>query len=106
MQRKRESKTLTNVLSALSNRTYHARCFGHKTGQAIFLKALTHEAENIGKTDWHLLVVELRNKRAHTLRRITIISALQMKQSLIERRTSARRAPLSESSAAPEEESV
>jgi len=42
----------------------------------------------------------------HTLRRITIISALQMKQSLIERRTSARRAPLSESSAAPEEESV
>ena len=31
-----------------------------KTGQAIFLKALAHEAENIGKTDLHLLVVELK----------------------------------------------
>jgi hypothetical protein len=31
-----------------------------KTGQAFFLKALTHEGENIGKTDLHLLVVELK----------------------------------------------
>jgi quercetin dioxygenase-like cupin family protein len=31
-----------------------------KTGQAIFLKAQSHEAENTGKTDLHLLVVELK----------------------------------------------
>ena len=31
-----------------------------KTGQAIFLKAQSHEAENIGKTDLDLLVVELK----------------------------------------------
>jgi len=31
-----------------------------KTGQAIFLKAQSHEAENTGKTDLNLLVVELK----------------------------------------------
>ena len=31
-----------------------------KSGQAIFLKALSHDAENTGKTDLHLLVVELK----------------------------------------------
>ncbi len=31
-----------------------------KTGQAIFLKAQFHEAENPGKTDLDLLVVELK----------------------------------------------
>jgi quercetin dioxygenase-like cupin family protein len=31
-----------------------------KTGQAIFLKAQSHEAENTGKTDVDLLVVELK----------------------------------------------
>ena len=31
-----------------------------KSGQAIFLKAQTHEADNIGKTDVRLLVVELK----------------------------------------------
>jgi quercetin dioxygenase-like cupin family protein len=31
-----------------------------KSGQAIFLKAQSHEAENTGKTDLHLLVVELK----------------------------------------------
>jgi quercetin dioxygenase-like cupin family protein len=31
-----------------------------KTGQAIFLKAQSHEAENTGKTDADLLVVELK----------------------------------------------
>ena len=31
-----------------------------KTGQAIFLKAQSHEAENPGKTDLNLLVVELK----------------------------------------------
>jgi len=31
-----------------------------KKGQAIFIKAQSHEAENTGKTDLHLLVVELR----------------------------------------------
>jgi quercetin dioxygenase-like cupin family protein len=31
-----------------------------KTGQAIFLKALSHEAENTGNTDLDLLVVELK----------------------------------------------
>jgi beta-alanine degradation protein BauB len=31
-----------------------------KTGQAIFLKAQSHEAENTGKTDLDLLVVELK----------------------------------------------
>ena len=31
-----------------------------KKGQAIFLNAQSHEAENIGKTDLHLLVVELK----------------------------------------------
>lgn len=31
-----------------------------KKGQAIFLKAQSHEAENTGKTDLHLLVVELK----------------------------------------------
>jgi quercetin dioxygenase-like cupin family protein len=31
-----------------------------KSGQAIFLKAQSHEAENIGKTNAHLLVVELK----------------------------------------------
>jgi mannose-6-phosphate isomerase-like protein (cupin superfamily) len=31
-----------------------------KKGQAMFLKAQSHEAENIGKTDLHLLVVELK----------------------------------------------
>ena len=31
-----------------------------KKGQAIFIKAQSHEAENIGKTDLHLLVVELK----------------------------------------------
>ena len=30
------------------------------TGQAVFLKAQNHEAENIGKTDLDLLVVELK----------------------------------------------
>ena len=31
-----------------------------KNGQAIFLKSLSHDAENMGKTDLHLLVVELK----------------------------------------------
>ena len=31
-----------------------------KTGQAIFLKAQSHEAENPGKTDLALIVVELK----------------------------------------------
>jgi mannose-6-phosphate isomerase-like protein (cupin superfamily) len=31
-----------------------------KAGQAIFLKAQSHEAENTGKTDLDLLVVELK----------------------------------------------
>jgi quercetin dioxygenase-like cupin family protein len=31
-----------------------------KEGQAMFLKAQSHEAENTGKTDLHLLVVELK----------------------------------------------
>jgi quercetin dioxygenase-like cupin family protein len=31
-----------------------------KKGQAMFLKAQSHEAENTGKTDLHLLVVELK----------------------------------------------
>ena len=31
-----------------------------KRGQAIFIKAQSHEAENTGKTDVHLLVVELK----------------------------------------------
>ncbi len=31
-----------------------------KRGQAMFLKAQSHEAENTGKTDLHLLVVELK----------------------------------------------
>ena len=31
-----------------------------KKGQAIFIKTQSHEAENIGKTDLHLLVVELK----------------------------------------------
>jgi len=31
-----------------------------KKGQAVFLKAQSHEAENTGKTDLHLLVVELK----------------------------------------------
>jgi quercetin dioxygenase-like cupin family protein len=31
-----------------------------KNGQAVFFKALSHEAENTGKTDVHLLVVELK----------------------------------------------
>jgi quercetin dioxygenase-like cupin family protein len=31
-----------------------------KTGQAIFLKAQSHEAENTGKTDLDLIVVELK----------------------------------------------
>jgi quercetin dioxygenase-like cupin family protein len=31
-----------------------------KTGQAIFLKAQSHEAQNTGKTDVDLLVVELK----------------------------------------------
>jgi quercetin dioxygenase-like cupin family protein len=31
-----------------------------KRGQAIFIKAQSHEAENTGKTDLHLLVVELK----------------------------------------------
>lgn len=31
-----------------------------KKGQAIFIKAQSHEAENTGKTDLHLLVVELK----------------------------------------------
>ena len=31
-----------------------------KAGQAMFLKAQSHEAENIGKTDVDLLVVELK----------------------------------------------
>ena len=31
-----------------------------KTGQAIFLKTWTNEAENIDKTDIQLLVVELK----------------------------------------------
>jgi hypothetical protein len=37
--KKRERKTLTNVLSALNNRTYHPDVLDMKTGQAIFLKA-------------------------------------------------------------------
>ena len=31
-----------------------------KTGQAIFLKAQSHEAENTGKSDLDLLVIELK----------------------------------------------
>ena len=31
-----------------------------KAGQAMFLEAQNHEVENIGKTDLHLLVVELK----------------------------------------------
>lgn len=31
-----------------------------KNGQAIFLEAQFHDAENTGKTDLHLLVVELK----------------------------------------------
>jgi quercetin dioxygenase-like cupin family protein len=31
-----------------------------KKGQAVFLKTQSHEAENTGKTDLHLLVVELK----------------------------------------------
>jgi quercetin dioxygenase-like cupin family protein len=31
-----------------------------KSGQGIFLKAQSHDAENTGKTDLHLLVVELK----------------------------------------------
>ena len=31
-----------------------------KNGQALFLNAQSHEAENIGKTEVHLLVVELK----------------------------------------------
>jgi quercetin dioxygenase-like cupin family protein len=31
-----------------------------KSGQAVFLNAQSHEAENTGKTDLHLLVVELK----------------------------------------------
>jgi len=31
-----------------------------KNGQAIFLNAQSHDAENTGKTDLHLLVVELK----------------------------------------------
>src|SRR4030042_4652361 len=31
-----------------------------KKGQVVFLKAQSHEAENTGKTDLHLLVVELK----------------------------------------------
>ena len=31
-----------------------------KNGQALFLKAQSHDAENTGKTDLHLLVVELK----------------------------------------------
>ena len=31
-----------------------------KTGQVVFLKAQSHEAKNIGKTDLHILVVELK----------------------------------------------
>ena len=31
-----------------------------KNGQAIFLKSLSHDAENTGKTDLHLLVTELK----------------------------------------------
>ncbi len=31
-----------------------------KNGQAVFLKAQSHEAENTGKTNVHLLVVELK----------------------------------------------
>ena len=31
-----------------------------KSGQAMFLKAQSHEAENIGKTKVNLLVVELK----------------------------------------------
>jgi quercetin dioxygenase-like cupin family protein len=31
-----------------------------KAGQAMFLKAQSHEAQNTGKTDLHLLVVELK----------------------------------------------
>lgn len=31
-----------------------------KNGQAIFLKAQSHDAENTGNTDLHLLVVELK----------------------------------------------
>jgi hypothetical protein len=39
MQRKLESKTLTDALFALNNRTYHPDVLDMKTGQAIFLKA-------------------------------------------------------------------
>jgi len=35
-----------------------------KKGQAVFLKAQAHEAENTGKTDLHLLVVELKKQCA------------------------------------------
>jgi mannose-6-phosphate isomerase-like protein (cupin superfamily) len=31
-----------------------------KNGQAMFLNAQSHDAENTGKTDLHLLVVELK----------------------------------------------
>jgi quercetin dioxygenase-like cupin family protein len=37
-----------------------AQVMDMKSGEAIFLKAQSHEAENIGKTDVHLLVVELK----------------------------------------------
>jgi len=39
MQRKLESKTLTNALSALNSRPYHPDVLDMKIGQAIFLKA-------------------------------------------------------------------
>jgi hypothetical protein len=39
MQIKRERKTLTNVLSALNNRTHHPDVLDLKAGQAFFLKA-------------------------------------------------------------------
>jgi hypothetical protein len=39
MQRKRERKTLTNVLSALNNRNVLSDVLDMTTGQAIFLKA-------------------------------------------------------------------
>jgi beta-alanine degradation protein BauB len=31
-----------------------------KTGQVIWMDATSHEAENLGKTDLHMLVVELK----------------------------------------------
>jgi beta-alanine degradation protein BauB len=37
-----------------------AQVIDFKSGQATFLKAQSHEVENIGKTDVHLLVVELK----------------------------------------------